>query len=314
MIRISAIVPTYNRVRELRACLQGFAEQTAARGLYEVIVIDDGSAESMEPLAMEFAGAVNVVYRRIENSGQSVAKNLAIDAASSPLLLFYDDDLSPRPGIIARCLEFHDAYPDEAQALLLWFRPAPAIRDEPLIQWAFPRMYPFPRSPGGIGAFWGGTVSCKKSIFRFARFNPEFRALEDMEMELRLRRRIELQVHFERRTMGLYTHELTLPQFLRRTYSMSYYDYRLARKYPGAYGRQEPFEAEKYLVPAHERKGLAAAAMALLGKRPAPDSAAFRMLAALLTRLESHAAADGWITARDGGSAGLPGAEPPGTL
>ena len=83
MTRISAIVPTYNRPRELRACLAGFAAQTAPRESFEVIVIDDGSPENMEPLVMEFAAAINVVFRRIPNAGQAVAKNLAMDAASA---------------------------------------------------------------------------------------------------------------------------------------------------------------------------------------------------------------------------------------
>jgi len=309
VIRISAIVPTYNRPTELRACLEGFAGQTAPRESFEVIVIDDGSAETMEPLAMEFAGVMNLVYRRIANSGQSVAKNLAIDTAAAPMLLFYDDDLSPRPGIIERCLAFHEAQPDEGQALLLWFRPAPTLRHDTLIRWAFPRMYPFPANPRVIGSFWGGTISCKKSIFRFARFNPEFRALEDMELEIRLRRRLDLHVHFERRIMGLYTHLATLSQVLGRSYIMGYYDYQLSFKYRGAYGGEVPFEPERHLIPASEMKGLIVAAKSLIAKRPEPESAVFRMLSALLTRVDLHAKADGWRTARDRASP-----DPPGTL
>jgi glycosyltransferase involved in cell wall biosynthesis len=309
MMQISAIIPTYNRPMELRACLEGFAAQTAPRESFEVIVIDDGSAETMEPLVTEFAGAVNVVFRRIPNSGQSVARNLAIDTATAPLLLLYDDDLSPREGLIEYCLAFHASWPGEGHMSLLRFRPDPAIRDEPLMRWAFPRMYPFPAASRTYGTFWAGTLTCKKSIFRFGRFNPDFRALEDMELEIRLARRLDLNIHFERRIMSLYTRPLTLPQFLGRTYIMAYYDCRLAFKYRGIYGGEVPFEPERHLIPAGERQGLLAATTTLLAKRPTPGSAVFQMLAALLMRAESHARADGWLAARDGASA-----EPPGTL
>src|ERR1019366_1520200 len=130
MIQISAIIPTYNRPTELRSCLEGFAAQTAPREAFEVIVIDDGSPESMEPLAMEFASAMNGVYRRIPNAGQSVARNLGIDPAAGPLLLLYDDDLRPRERIISHCLAFHESRPAENPLSLLRFRPDPALQEE----------------------------------------------------------------------------------------------------------------------------------------------------------------------------------------
>jgi len=254
---------------------------------------------------------MNISYRRIDNSGPSVARNLGIDQAAAPLLLLYEDDLSPRPGMIEYCLRFHESQPDESHASLLWFRPAPSIRSEPLIQWAFPRLYPFPAAAGVYNwiKFWSGTLTCKKSIFRFGRFSEQFRCLEDAELALRLTRRLDLRVHFERRTLGLYTRPLALPQVLARSYSMGFYDYRLSRKYPGAYGRDTVCDPERMMVPAAELPGLMAAAKALAATRPEPGSSAFRMLSALWTRADLHAHMDGWRTARDGGPC-----EPPGTL
>jgi glycosyltransferase involved in cell wall biosynthesis len=309
MIRISVVIPTCNRPTELRACLDGFMAQSAPRESFEVIVIDDGSRENMEPIALQFDASMNIVYRRIENSGPSVARNLAIDQAAAPLLLLYDDDLSPAPDMIESCLQFHESWPEEKHAALLRFCPSPAIGNDLLVRWAFPRMYPFPSAAGVYDwrAFWSGTLTCKKTIFRFGRFSKEFRSLEDAELALRLTRRLDLRIHFERRTMGLYTRPLTFTQCLARSYTRGYYDYRLDRKYPGAFGSQISSEADRFLVPEAELKGLIAGAQALLETRPELGSPGFRMLSALWTRSDVHAHADGWRAACDGNRPDPPG-------
>ncbi len=301
MIQISVIVPTYNRPRELRLCLEGFAAQTAPQESFEVIVIDDGSEESMESLVAEFTASMNVVFRRIGNSGPSAARNLAIDTAAAPLLLLYDDDLCPLPGMISCCLGFHAEHPAEGHAALLWFRPDESIRNDTLVEAVFPRMYPFPPGPANWGTFWSGSLTCKKTIFRFGRFSEQFRALEDMELEIRLRSCIDLEVNFERRPMGLYTRPLTFAQFLRRSYQFGYYDYCLVRAHPGIWLR-DPSYPDGDLVNPLELASLMSTIKSLLGKQPAPGSPLFRMLEGLLSRAEAHARADGWTSARDGGS------------
>lgn len=311
MIGISVVIPTYNRPAELRACLAGFAAQTVPREVFEVVVVDDGSTESMEPLVLEFEPSLNVVFRRIANSGPSVARNMGIECARAPLLVLYDDDLCPRPGLIEYCLRFHESWPQQGHTALLWFRLDPRLRNQTLLHWAFPRMYPFPAAPGVYDwqTFWSGTLTCKKSIFGFGHFSQDFRFLEDAELALRLNRRLDLRVHFERRPMGLFTRGLTLARFLARSYNAGYYGYRLARKYPGAWGDSLLFEPEMALVPAQELQGMMAAARGLLASAPAADSPAYRMFSALCLRAETHAYSEGWLNARAGGQP-----EPPGML
>ena len=307
MIRISVVVPTYNRPRELRLCLEGFAAQTAPRDSFEVIVIDDGSRESMESLVAEFSASINVVFRHIENSGPSGARNVAIDLAAAPLLLLYDDDLCPLPGMISYCLNFHAEHSGESNAALLWFMPAEPLRNDPLVEALFPRMYPFPAGPANRGTFWSGSLTCKKSIFRFGRFSEEFRALEDWELEIRLRRAIDLDIFLERQPLGLYTRPLTLAQFFSRSYGFGYYDYWLARAHPAIRGDVPASYPDGELISHSEIPSLLATLKVFIARRPTRDSPLFRMLQALLSRLEAHARADGWKTARDGGAAAPPG-------
>ncbi len=293
MIQISAIVPTYNRPRELRRCLEGFAAQTAPRESFEVIVVDDGSGESMESLVAEFSASTNVVFRRIVNSGPSAARNLAIDTAEAPLLLLYDDDLRPAPEMISYCLDFHAEHPAENETALLWFCPDESIRNDTLVQAVFPLMYPFPASPSNWGYCWSGSLTCKKSIFRFGRFSEEFRTLEDMELEIRLRRHIDLQVSFERRLMGLYTRAVTLTEFLNRSHRFGYYDYYLVQAHPDVWVHEQP------TYPDGDLSTLIATIKALLARQPAPGSPMFRTLQGLISRADAHARAGGWNAAHE---------------
>lgn len=307
MIQISAIVPTYNRPRELRLCLEGFAAQSAPREAFEVVVVDDGSEESMEPLVSEYSGVMNVVFRRIANSGPSTARNLAIDAAAGPLLLLYDDDLSPLPDTVSYCLTFHDEHPTEDQVALLWFCPDEPVRHDTLTQALFPRMYPFPAGSANWGYCWSGSLTCKKSIFRFGRFSDRFRALEDMELEIRLRQHLDLQLSFEQRLTGRYTRPLTLEGFLSRSYRFGYYDCLLCRAHPDVWTGRAPSYADGDVVSPTELAGVMAALKQLLTKRPAPGTPLFRMLEGLLSRAEAHARQEGWNAANAGGDPVPPG-------
>jgi len=52
---VSVIIPVYNDSIRLRTCLQALEEQTYPQSSYEVIVVDNGSDESIEPIVAEFS-------------------------------------------------------------------------------------------------------------------------------------------------------------------------------------------------------------------------------------------------------------------
>ena len=55
---VSVIIPVYNDPERLKTCLQALEEQTYPKSAYEVIVVDNGSDESIEPLV---AGSVKSI-------------------------------------------------------------------------------------------------------------------------------------------------------------------------------------------------------------------------------------------------------------
>ena len=95
-IRVAAIVPTLDRAADLEACLRSLA---AARPAYaEVIVADQGSDRSLEPLVTSLGAR----YLHLDRRGLSRARNAAMALASSPWLHFPDDDCTVAPDLLTR--------------------------------------------------------------------------------------------------------------------------------------------------------------------------------------------------------------------
>jgi len=91
---VSVIVPVYNDAKQLRRCLRGLEAQTYPSDQYEVIVVDNASDESIEPLVAHFAHAKAEFERR---KGSYAARNKGIEAADGEVLAFTDSDCIPAP-------------------------------------------------------------------------------------------------------------------------------------------------------------------------------------------------------------------------
>lgn len=96
-MQVSVIIPTYNRVDDLSACLESISRQTGLPK--EVIIVDDsdtsGVQHYIESLQDEFTN-IGVPLRYIRNSaGKSltIARNVGIQNAKSDIILFLDDDV-----------------------------------------------------------------------------------------------------------------------------------------------------------------------------------------------------------------------------
>lgn len=94
--RLSIVVPFYNVERYVLACLESLQRQSFSD--FEVILVDDGSADSTFDLAASFCSRDNR-FRivRQENQGLGPARNTGVRQAQGEYLTFVDsDDLVPR--------------------------------------------------------------------------------------------------------------------------------------------------------------------------------------------------------------------------
>ena len=91
---VSVVIPTRDRARRLEAALASLRAQTLRD--FEVIVVDDGSADDTPAVLARFA-EVRVV-RRHGGGGPGAARNAGWPLARAPLVAFMDDDCVAEPG------------------------------------------------------------------------------------------------------------------------------------------------------------------------------------------------------------------------
>lgn len=91
MTTISIIVPCYNQAQYLRDCLQSVVEQTYSH--WECIIVNDGSPDNTEAVALEWAAKDNrIKYLKKENGGLCSARNAGISNAEGKWILPLDAD------------------------------------------------------------------------------------------------------------------------------------------------------------------------------------------------------------------------------
>ncbi len=104
--RVSVIIPAYNAAQTIGLCLDALAAQTLPRDEYEVIVVDDGSADATRELAA--ARGARVISQ--SNAGAAAARNLGARHARGEIVLFCDADSVPDARWLAAMIEpFGDA-------------------------------------------------------------------------------------------------------------------------------------------------------------------------------------------------------------
>jgi exopolysaccharide biosynthesis polyprenyl glycosylphosphotransferase len=93
---VSVAVPTYNHAGILPQCIRAVLDQTYPADRYELIVIDDGSADGTPAVLAACESAdPRVRFASQRNRGPAAARNHGADLARGEILVFTDDDCVP---------------------------------------------------------------------------------------------------------------------------------------------------------------------------------------------------------------------------
>ena len=95
MPTVSVVIPTYNRKQVLAKTLEALDGQTLDAGLFEVIVVDDGSSDGTGELVESFQGGFDLRCERCQNGGLAAARNRGLALATHDVVVFLDDDVVP---------------------------------------------------------------------------------------------------------------------------------------------------------------------------------------------------------------------------
>ena len=198
-MKISIIIPTFNRCGVLRRNLNLLAVQTLSRDKFEVVVVDDGSRDDSLRTLKEFEqkGVLDLKVITQENAGQGVARNKGIKKASGEILLFLGDDMLPKPDLLERHSIFHTVHPEDSVAALGLAEWHPEIFVTRFMKWLTTSGIQFKFNDlkkDSIVDFWRfytANISLKRTLLDRERFDADFSGwgFEDAELGYRLEKK-----------------------------------------------------------------------------------------------------------------------------
>lgn len=190
---VSVIIPSYNHAHYLPEAIKSVQEQSYK--YLEIIVVDDGSTDYTAELCKQYT---EVKYVRTERIGLSAARNAGVDASTGSFLVFLDaDDLLHPTAVETNIFYFsyfknivyvsgaHDKIDENGNELPV----APAVQKiydcyEALLQGNYIAME--------------ATVMYRRELFFAFRFDPELKACEDYDLNLRISRHFPVFSHVKK--------------------------------------------------------------------------------------------------------------------
>lgn len=199
-MKVSIIVPTFNRAQYLGECLDSLLAQRVSVG--EIIVVNDGSTDGTRDVLGLYGDRIKVVNKE-ENGGKASALNLGLSIARGEWIWIFDDDDIAFPDALERHLEAIRNRPEADFTYSGYYsgRSEPGAREVEILR----RCEPF---RGGTGSlFWDLAIGDTKEGIGFMHqqgmlvrgacfkelgpFDGSLECGEDLDMNLRLSRRFK---------------------------------------------------------------------------------------------------------------------------
>ena len=119
MLRLTLVIPTYNRSRSLLRALESVARQDLNPALWECLIIDNASTDDTAEAVARFAAEhPTLQIRRVveQQAGVAHARNRGLQEATTELICSIDDDERINEGFLSAYLRFFESHPEAAVA------------------------------------------------------------------------------------------------------------------------------------------------------------------------------------------------------
>lgn len=228
----SVLIPTHNRPRLLRACVESVLAQTFPPERFEILVVDDGSRLPAARVLRDYLDGGRVRVLRQPQQGWAVARQLGAREARGEILVFLDDDCrAPEAWLeaYARVYAAHPATGGVGGAL----RPGEKVNVAGCKQYrghldyfrSLNRdagMHADPDTCGRVTFTFGGNRSFRREIWLEAQSSngaavPGAWYFDDTEIDLRLRE-LGACVLYTPEAWVTHAYDLSLPQRLRAAF------------------------------------------------------------------------------------------------
>jgi GT2 family glycosyltransferase len=190
-MRVSVVIPTFERRASLDRLLQALGKQSYAADKLEVIVVDDGSSDGTLRWLSSIKTTFDLRALTQLHAGPGAARNRGVAGASGDLILFLDDDVVPAADLVAAHVEAHRA---SANSVVigpmlppdLWKRPAWIRWEEQKLLDQYRAMRDG-RYPCTYRQFFTANASLPREQFMSSGgFDVQFDRAEDVELGFRL--------------------------------------------------------------------------------------------------------------------------------
>lgn len=194
-IKVSVIIPTYNRREILLRALAALADQTYPAAQFEVLVCDDGSTDDTAIQVAQLVTPYRLIYLRRDNGGPAAARNLGLPRARGEIILILNDDAIAAPDLVARHVQAQVRLQQKQvkAAVLGIFTPKREEFSSPFLEllhqsdvnFRYSKMQP--HQFYDYRHFWTCNLSLPRAAFDVAGlFDEDFWAAEDIDLGYRL--------------------------------------------------------------------------------------------------------------------------------
>lgn len=201
MLKVSVVIPTWNRAELLAGTIDKIENQTLPRDQYEVLVVDNNSTDTTQAV-LDQKSKVYSNLRIFSQSkpGAAATRNVGIRAAAGEIVLFIDDDILAESVLVEEHWKYHKRHPG-ASIIGGVTTPWDTCSD-PFLRYLRDRRifnpYSIACGPMDFSYYHTGNVSTSRSLLKtIGGFNEQFAiyGMEDIELGYRLERRGSRMVH-----------------------------------------------------------------------------------------------------------------------
>jgi len=239
-LKVSVIIPTYNRKDQLEKLLYSLNNQTLSPSQFEIIVVDDGSSDGTEEWLMknmdQFRAKISF-YPQV-HGGPGAARNLGMEKAHGDIFAFIDTDCIAHPEWLEHLIKpFHSEKVGEVGGREI-------INDkDPLLMRCFHYLMTSPLTTGGLRGKRGRRLAnfyprtfnmaiSRKAYQVTEGFKKMFHA-EDIELSYRIKKK-GFYLIYEDSARVYHRRRNHLTQFLKQIFHMGKARVTLTRIHPSS--------------------------------------------------------------------------------
>ncbi|MBE0699129.1 MAG: glycosyltransferase [Anaerolineaceae bacterium] len=207
-MKISIVIPTYNRVESLKRVVSALYAQTSYPvDEFELIVVSDGSTDGTIDYLRQLTPPFPLVPIQQKNQGPAAARNTGVGAARGEIILFLDDDVVPAPQLISEHYRLFCEHGDGIVVLGPMITPADTVLS-PWVDWEqnmlvkqYEAMSRGDWEPTGRQFYTGNSSVYRRHLLAQGGFDSSFKRAEDVELAFRLEKQ-GLRFYFNPQAVG----------------------------------------------------------------------------------------------------------------